>query len=136
MKRLWILIAISALIFGSTALFASQEGILRMASFEATSGGIGESGPVTISGKQDDNGISKLTVTAFGRKFELDGEQLARVRGLSINGLQLTYEAGYKELGGRTVYIVLSKGFTSGTAGQRFVLVSENGSVRVTDKIR
>lgn len=136
MRRLCLLIAISALIFGSTSALASKEGILRLASFEVASEGIGESGPVTITGRQDDNGISKLSIVAFGKKFELGGEQLAKVRGLSINSLQLSYEAGYKELGGRTVYIVLSKGFTSGTAGQRFVVVKENGAITVSDELR
>ena len=136
MRRLCLLVAISALIFGSSSALASKEGILRMATFELTSDGIGESGPVRISGKQGDDGISKLTVTAFGKRFDLDEAQLAKVRGLPINGLQMSYEAGYRELGGRTVYIVLSKGFTAGTVGQKFVVVSESGAIKVTDELR
>jgi hypothetical protein len=136
MRKLCQLVAITALIFGSSLALASKEGILRMGSFELTSEGIGESGPVTISGKQGDKGISKLTISAFGKRFELDEVQLAQVQGLPINGLQLSYEDGYRDLGGRTLYIVLSKGFTSGTAGQKFVVLTENGVIKVADELR
>ncbi|MHA6206009.1 hypothetical protein ACXU4B_16405 [Dyella soli] len=136
MRILCLLISIFALIFGSTSAYASKEGILRMSSFELTSDGIGESGPVTITGKQGDKGILALSITAFGKRFELDVAQLAKVQGLPINGFQLSYEAGYKEQGGRTVYIVLSKGFTSGTAGRKFVVITESGAIRVTDELR
>ena len=136
MKKLCLLVAIIALIFGSAPAFASKQGIIRLGSFELTSDGIGESGPVAISGRQGNKGISKLTITAFGKRFELDEAQLAQVQGLPVNGLQLSYEGGYKDLGGRTLYIVFSKGFTSGTADQRFLIVTEDGAVTVADKLR
>lgn len=50
-----------------------------------------------------------------------------------LNGIQLSYEVGYKELGGRTLYIVFSQGFTSGAVVKRFVTVTESGSVKVGD---
>ncbi|RUL70505.1 hypothetical protein [Dyella choica] len=107
-----------------------------MSSFEFTSEGVGESGNVTITGKQGNGGISELTIMAFGKQFKLDGEQLDKVKGFAVNGLQLSYEAGYKELGGRTIYIVLSKGFTSGTIGKKFVVVTESGTLSVSDELR
>jgi len=106
-----------------------------MDSFEASSRGIGDSGPVTMSGKQDESGLSKLTITAFGKRFDLDTGHLARIHGFHANGLQLSYEAGYDELGGRTIYIVVSKGFTSGVIDKRYVVVTEHGAVRVSDKL-
>jgi len=136
MRYLCLLATISALVFGSFSASASKEGILRMDTFELTSDGIGGSGPMTISGKQGNNGISKLTIAAFGKRFVLNEVQLAAIQGLPINGLQLSYEAGYKELGGRTVYLVLSKGFTSGTVGQKFVVITENGAIEITDELR
>jgi len=136
MRKLCLLVAITALIFGSASALASKEGILRLGSFELTSDGIGESGPVTISGRQGDKGISKLAITAFGKRFELDEAQLAQVQGLPVNGLQLSYEGGYKDLGGRTLYIVFLKGFTSGAVGQRFLIVTEDGAIKVADKLR
>jgi hypothetical protein len=136
MRKLCQLVAIAALTVGSASVFASKEGILRMGSFELTSDGIGESGPVTISGRQGDKGISKLTISAFGKRFELDEAQLVQVQGLPVNGLQLSYEVGYKDLGGRTLYIGLSKAFTSGIVGQKFVVVTEDGAIKVADKLR
>lgn len=106
-----------------------------MDSFEASSRGIGDSGPVTMSGKQDESGLSKLTITAFGKRFDLDAGQLSRIHGFHANGLQLSYEAGYEELGGRTIYIVVSKGFTSGVIDKRYVVITEHGAVRVSDKL-
>jgi hypothetical protein len=136
MKRLYSIIAILSLALASTSALASKEGILRLDSFQLTSQGISDSGPVTITGNQGDKGISRLTIKAFGREFDLDDEQLAKIRGLAINGIQLSYETGYKELGGRTLYILLSKGFTSGNVGHKFVVVTESGAIRVGDELR
>lgn len=90
MKKLYILITTLALVLWSASVFASAEGILRLDAFQLTSEGIGESGPVTIKGIQGDNGISKLTIIAFGKQFELNNEQLSKVQGLVVNGLQPT----------------------------------------------
>jgi hypothetical protein len=48
--------------------------------------------------------------------------------------VQITYEGGYVDLGGRTIYIVFSRGFTSGRVVQRYVAVTESGSVTVADR--
>ena len=63
--------------------------------------------------------------------MRLSKEQLAQVRGGLVNGLQISYEAGYAELGGRTVYVILSKGFTSGVQQSQTIIATEQGSVKV-----
>ena len=73
------------------------------------------SGPVTVTGTQGDYGITALQITAFRKSFTLTPAQLKQLRGLRVNQVQLTGEGGYRGLGGRTLYLLLSMGFESGT---------------------
>jgi len=113
------------------AAVASKEGILPLSEFRLSSSGIGQSGEVIVSGKQRGDEFISFTVQAFGRTMHLSKEQLAQVRGGSVNGLQISYAAGYAELGGRAVYVVLSKGFTSGVRQSQMILATEQGAVEV-----
>jgi hypothetical protein len=45
--------------------------------------------------------------------------------------VRITYEAGYAEVGGRTVYVHLQMGFLSGTRGRRYIAVMENGTIEI-----
>ena len=127
-RRILVLVALSCF---ATLAFASEEGILAFGSFRIESPGIGESGPVAISGTQTPEGLQSLTVEAFGKKVVLSPAQLHDLSAASVNNVQLSYEAGYKELGGRTVYIQFAKGFTSGIVTRKFVVVTESGTVKV-----
>ena len=114
---------------------ASQEGALVIGSFRLESPGIGESGSVIVSGTQGSRGIESLKVEAFEKQFILDQPQLQQLNGFRFNGVQLSYERGYKELGGRTLYLLFSLGFTSGVVERRFVVITESGSVKVGAKV-
>lgn len=120
-----------ALIFSGTAARASQEGLLPLTTFQFQSTGGGDTGSVSVWGSVGDRGLTELNVSAFGKHFTLNAEQLKSLQGLAINGFQLSSEHGYKELGGRTVYVKLIKGFTSGISGAATVVVKEDGSVAV-----
>ena len=122
-----------AALFGASLVLASQEGLLTLGSFRVESPGIADSGAVIIEGRQSDKGVESLTITAFGKRLDLSSSQLQALRGGMLNGIQLTYAAGYKELGGRTLYLVFSQGFTSGVVMKRFVTVTESGSVEGGD---
>ncbi len=128
--------AIAAALFVPTPSRASQEGILPIGALHVTSPGIGESGPVEVTATRGSDGFSSLAIQAFGRTIKLTAVQLAALHGQFVNGVQLSYEAGYKELGGRTVYIVLSKGFTSGTQETQRISVNEQGTVAVEPPAR
>ncbi|UPG95288.1 hypothetical protein [Luteibacter aegosomatissinici] len=110
--------------------------MLTLDAFEARSPGIGASGPVAVSGSQDTHGVSRLLVSAFGKHMELDAALLDKLHGFHFNGMQISYEEGYEELGGRTLYIMLSKGFTSGVVSRKFVVVTEDGAIKVRDDLR
>ena len=119
----------------SSWAWASQEGVLSLSSFQFSSAGIGNSGSVTISGEQNAQRFLSLTVSAFGRRVSLNQEQLAKLKSVLCNGVQMSYESGWKEVGGRTVYIVLSMGFTSGVESSQIVSVNERGVVEVRPEV-
>lgn len=124
----WIALAAFA---GASLAFASQEGGLPLGGFRFESPGIGDSGVVIVAGRQGAKGVESLSIEAFGTRIDLSPSQLEVLRGGMLNGLQLSYEAGYKETGGRTVYLLLSQGFTSGVIARRVVTVTESGAVSV-----
>jgi len=127
-----IILIIVIILFLTSDVFASQEGVLTLSEFTIQSKGIGESGPVIISGKQNDkNEFTELTIKAFGKVYKLSEEDLKKIPEKYYNGIQLSYEAGYKELGGKTLYIVLMSGFLSGIREKTLITITESDSVRV-----
>jgi len=127
------IILVAAIMFLLTSsAFASQEGVLSLSSFTLQSEGIGESGPVSISGTTNDgNEFTALTVNVFGKEYKLSDEDLKKIPAKPYNGIQLSYEAGYKELGGKTLYIILQVGFTSGNRDRTLITITESGSIQV-----
>jgi hypothetical protein len=94
-----------------------------------------ESGPVVVAGTQGDHGITSLHITAFRKSFTLTPAQLKQLHGLTVNNVQLSGEGGYTGLGGRTLYLLLSMGFTSGRTESRFVTISEENGVKVQKRL-
>lgn len=131
MSRFLLLFAFAGALAMPVSTMASQEGILAMGELRVTSPGIDDSGQIVVTATRGPEGFSALEVQAFGRVTRLTEGQLARLQGEFVNGVQLSYEAGYKELGGRTVYIVLSKVFTSGLRETQTLSVNEQGTVTV-----
>ena len=137
-KVILSLICLSTLI-GALPSIASEEGVLPFGTFRIESLGIGESGPVVVSGNQSNQGVLKFSVDVFEKHFDLNAAQLQQLQQLQqlggyINGIQLSYEAGYKQLGGRTIYILLARGFTSGVASRKYVTITESGTIKVGEK--
>ncbi len=126
--------AIALSLLAAAPTYGSQEGMLRWSSFSVDSEGIGSSGPVTVSGKQDKTGITAMTVKAFGRVYQLGKEHLDLLKSMRVNGMQLSYEGGYIQLGGRVLYIQLSTGFyVSGVKARKFVVIHEGGDISVRE---
>ncbi len=93
------------------------------------------SGPVVVTGTQGDHGITALHITAFGKSFTLTPAQLKQLRGLMVNGVQLSGEGGYTGFGGRTLYLFLSMGFGSDIGKSRYVTISEEKGVKVEKRL-
>ncbi len=123
-----------ALLLFATQTFASQEGALAFENFEINSRGIGESGPILIIGKTNSNGkYESIIVKAFNRSIPIEKSVLDQIPFNSQNGILLTYESGYKLLGGKTLYIQFQFGFTSGLIQKFIVSVNEEGAVNVLE---
>lgn len=133
MKRILFSMALSVALLAPMPGRASQEGVLRLNEFRLSSQGIGDSGPVVVSGAQSDDRFVALRVEAFGRVQSLPAGELGKLKGGLVNGLQLTFDSGYRQLGGRTIYIHLSKGFTSGVQETQVVSLDEQGQWKVGD---
>jgi len=133
MRTLWLFLVLAFVALPSEVI-ASKEGLLSLNAFALESPGIGQSGPVKVAGAQSATGITLLRIEAFGKTFNIGPDQLRQLRGFNANGVQITYEAGYVDLGGRTIYVIFSRGFTSGVVLQRYVSVTETGVVFVADR--
>ena len=122
------------LLASASSLRASKEGILAFSSFRLESNGIGSSGKITVEGKQNDKAqIVALRMSAFGKDYVVPPEKLKQLTELPSNGVRISYEAGYKELGGRTVSIQLQMGFTSDTTKQALVTIAEDGKIVISE---
>jgi hypothetical protein len=119
-------------LFVNSAL-GSKERILEWRTFQIESLGTSESGAVTVTGSQSSKGIDSIRVDAFGKSFTLKEEDLAKLRGVMANSVQLSFEAGYHELGGRTIYLLIATGFTSGTTKGKMISITERGDIRIED---
>jgi hypothetical protein len=129
MRHSLLFVASLSVVSLATSVAASEEGAYEFRRFRFES--VDESGPAVVTGAQGDHGITSLHITAFRKSFTLTPAQLKQLRGLIANGVQLSGEGGYKELGGRTLYLILSVGFTSGTSQAKLVSVNERGDIKV-----
>jgi hypothetical protein len=127
-KRYAATVVTCLLLTVSTAI-ASQELIVPWSSFTIASDALGATNPIELSGRQSDGGLSRLVVKAFGREFVLDKAQLRRLEGMSINGLDITYERGYAMTGGRTLYLVFSRGLQ-----QQRISLTERGDITIDER--
>jgi hypothetical protein len=109
----------------------SREGTLIWSSFVIESAGIGSSDAVTITGSLSGGSITSMTIKAFGREVVLERAHLDALKGSSMNGVLLTYEHGYDQAGGRTMYVKMLSGFLSGVRASKVLVVNERGDVRV-----
>ncbi|MBL4781298.1 MAG: hypothetical protein JKX92_03560 [Porticoccaceae bacterium] len=129
MNRLLLTVLALSLAFFANA---SQEGVLSFSEFSIKSRGIGKSGTVEIIGTKNEKGtFSSITVSAFGKMYSFPEDILSQISAINQNGIQLTYEAGYRSLGGKTIYIQFQKGFTSGVQSVFLVSLNEQGKFEV-----
>ncbi|MCG2711414.1 MAG: hypothetical protein L6416_03710 [Candidatus Omnitrophica bacterium] len=132
MKKL--ILVILAIILLSSNVFASEEGVLKLSNFIIKSDGIGDSGAISVTGiKNQQNEFIDLKIAAFDKEYKILEEDLKKIPSASYNGIQLSYVEGYKEFGGKTIYIIFQRGFTSGINKKVLITLSENGSVSIKE---
>jgi hypothetical protein len=131
MKYLSGILLFITLAFVATNVMASKEGILIWSIFSVESRGIDTSGPIKVFGNQTQDGIVNFEINAFHRKIAFNPSQIAQLHGFIVNGMRLSYEQGYKEAGGNTLYITISKGFTSGGEIKKIIKITEQGNISI-----
>jgi hypothetical protein len=133
-RHVFLLVLASCLLTAAlvpASALADVEGALTLSNIRLDSQGIDKSGPIHIDGTQSERGISTLTVSAFGKRLTLSASQLATLGSRTFNSIGLSYSQGYPNTGGRTVYLLLCHGFSSGMKVIAVIAVNEQGGVRV-----
>ena len=110
---------------------ADEEGRVPLARIQFDSVGLDNSGPVHVEVTQSAQGVTEMNVSAFGSVHNLPLDQLATIKGLIFNTVGVTYSQGYAIVGGRSVYILLCQGFSSGVSVLAIVTVKEKGPSRI-----
>ena len=110
---------------------ADMEGQMPLTHLQLDSTGLANSGPVHVEATQSEQGMSELKVSAFGKTQVVTPTQLATLRGQIINSIGLTYSRGYTDTGGRTVYLLLCQGFSTGIHVIAVVNVTEAAGIRI-----
>ena len=128
----FLVVAFCGLLLGASASASEQE-FLPLQTFRVESAEITGFGPVIISGTQTSQGIQTFRIEAFGRSVTLQSSDLQKLRGLSANGIQLSHEAGYPQLGGPTISILLSIGFTAGIPQGKIISLTKRGDIDIRD---
>ncbi len=117
-----------------SATYSSREGVLPFTSIHIFSEAIDESGPVVVKAKKDTKRLfSEITVRAFGKTIEIPQIILNEIPSAYHNGIQLSYEGGYEELGGRVIYLQFHVGVTSGIRDKIIIAIFENGDIEIFD---
>jgi hypothetical protein len=133
-RKRWFLILIAALA-SCWALpnlaNADEEGRLPLAHMQFDSLGLDNSGPINVQAAQDSTGITELKVSAFGKLHTVTKAQLAPISGYVFNAIGVSYSRGYPNTGGRSVYVLLCQGFSSGAEVVAVVTIAKRGDVRV-----
>jgi hypothetical protein len=128
-EKMKIIPFIMIILLMTTPVFASEELVLPFSKFTIQSDGMDESGVIVVEGQKDTRGkYQKLRVKAFGKTIKITKELLDKIPASNCqNGIQLSYESGYKIFGGRTIYIMFLSGSTSGIDETFIIEVTENG---------
>lgn len=128
-------IALICMIFAHSVAVAkaSQEHTLPLTKFRLESVSQTDPGTVVVYGSQDQSGkFQNLQVEIMGQLVKVPASILQQIP-TSSNGVIISSEAGYKELGGRTVYITFLVTWSNArTIRERFVIaVTKDGTSSV-----
>lgn len=88
---------------------ASEEEFLPWQQVEIVCAERAETGVVTFRATLASNEYTAVSITAFGKKYELTEAARQKLRWFPLDRLQTTHEAGYEELGGHTVHLRLTR---------------------------
>jgi len=90
---------------------ASQEQHAVWRSVKIACDKCGEAGEVSVEASVQEGTYKVLKIVAFGREHVLSGNELSKLRGFPLSDVLVTHEPGYRELGGYTVSLRLTRMF-------------------------
>ncbi len=96
------------LIFSAFAQ-ADEEDFFKSSLVTINCGSHPQTGEVTVMLEIKQTNITSFKATAFGKKFQLSNKELSKLQTFSFINLHTTHSAGYKELGGHTIYFKFIK---------------------------
>ena len=106
--RLKLLLPMILAAFGSFGM-ASEEEIPAWKSVRVECEDVPEAGKIVFAAASSAGKFSSCEVSAFGTPHKLAGPELEKLRNFSLDGLRITHEAGYPQLGGHTVHFKLRR---------------------------
>ncbi len=123
------------LLVSASFAIASKEGLIQVSELTYSSKGIGNSGPVNVCIKTDDDGgVNKFVIKTFGKTVDLPKSDLERIPKFLYNGINVSYERGYPEVGGKTLYIVLSSRLSESVMNETMIVVTETLPIEIFEK--
>ena len=111
---------------------ADMEGRVPFVHVHYDSLGIENSGPIKVDAFQDEQGVARLEILAFGSTTAIAKPQLGVIDKYKFNSIGVSYSRGYSNVGGRTVYVLLYQAFSSGSQAVAMVVIREHGAPTVT----
>ena len=133
LSRLGVRILMASVLMASSPAWATRDAMLPWSSFLVESAGLDDSGPVSVSGKQDSAGITSFRVQAFERTYELRSKQLEKLKGVHANGIELLLSGGRTTLTGRMLTIRLSRGFAGDVVVGKAITICDSGEISIGD---
>lgn len=120
MKKILLGIEISSLMVFITAfslyttVSASEEEYVMWKQLKIVSAEHKQTGTIVFEAETDDTTYKSVTITAFGKKFKVNSDDLSKLKEFPLNSLTITHEAGYSQLGGYTVHFKLKRIYYKG----------------------
>jgi hypothetical protein len=102
-------IIFALLAFLTVSTFASEEDSLSWESFKIGLGNRPETGEITVTGVVGQSGYTKLSVSSFGKTYDIADDILDKLSPFIPSIISATHEAGYSITGGHTVHIIFTR---------------------------
>ena len=134
MLKLCRYLTVLLLTLSATAARASEEGTVALSEFRMATADAPPLGRAIVSGKLSYPSFVSLEAEAFGRKYSVPAQQLAKLKGFSPNGLYLSQITAGAHSPTARLYLVLVSSFLSSPPERRYVVFMADGRIGIGSK--
>lgn len=126
------IIATLACISFCIACSASEEApvIFNKFQIESRVDGVGD---VSVSGAAGATCVHEMSVHAFGKNYSFGKDEIAKLCGFNLNGIQISMDGGWSSQGGYTLVIALYTGYSSGILKRKFITLNSKFEMEIED---